>query len=51
MCYIWDIETGYATKSGKYKTDLEQLFIFNNINGTNNYILDIGGGPEGLQSL
>ena len=44
MIYIWDIKTGYSTRSGKYKTLEEYEFISKNITNKNLKILDIGGG-------
>jgi hypothetical protein len=31
MAYIWDIETGYATSSGKYKSEREKQFLINQL--------------------
>lgn len=44
MTYIWDINTGYATKGGKYKTEREISFIKKHIPDRKVKILDIGGG-------
>jgi len=44
MSYLWDIYSGYATRSGKYKTDLERKFINRFLEERTLRILDIGGG-------
>ena len=44
MIYIWDINTGYATKGGKYKTEREISFIKKHVPDRKMKILDIGGG-------
>ena len=44
MTYIWDINTGYATKGGKYKTEREISFIKKHMPDRKTKILDIGGG-------
>ena len=44
MTYIWDINTGYATKGGKYKTGREICFIKKHMPDRKMKILDIGGG-------
>lgn len=41
--YIWDITTGYSTKAGIYKTDIEFSFISKHVH-SNLKILDVGGG-------
>lgn len=45
MNYVWDVNTGYSTRGGKYKTDLERKFIEKCLNNMKSLrILDIGGG-------
>ena len=44
MAYIWDISTGYSTKSGRYKTEKELSFIYKHLPDKKINILDIGGG-------
>ena len=44
MTYIWDINTGYATKGGKYKTEREISLIKKHMPDRKMKILDIGGG-------
>jgi 2-polyprenyl-3-methyl-5-hydroxy-6-metoxy-1,4-benzoquinol methylase len=42
--YLWDITTGYSTKSGRYKTKIEKKFIYTYLPNNKLSILDIGGG-------
>lgn len=42
--YIWDISSGYSTKIGKYKTELEKDFIYKHLPSKKINVLDIGGG-------
>jgi predicted TPR repeat methyltransferase len=44
ISYVWDIKTGYATRSGRYKTKMEWEFIKSNLPKNKLNILDIGGG-------
>jgi len=49
MAYLWDINTGYATRGGMYKTEREIAFIKKYMSDRKMNILDIGGGVAGLQ--
>ena len=44
MTYTWDINTGYATKGGKYRTEREFSLIKKHLPNKKMKILDIGGG-------
>lgn len=44
MAYLWDINTGYATMWGKYKTEREIPFIKKHLPDRKMKILDIRGG-------
>ena len=44
--YIWDVENpeGYGNRIGRYRTDVESRFMFDNLGPSPLRILDMGGG-------